>query len=886
MGRVALGPVRSPWPLVGRQPELRALAEAMDDPNTGGVILFGAAGVGKTRLAHHALEMAGTRGLVTASVKASRSASQIPFGALAPLFAELRLPAELSAGVLRAAADAVHEHRGDGRLVLAVDDAQELDDASGALLDHLLRTGDIFVVLTARLGAREVAAVHDLWKDERITRVEVAPLPDSEVRTLVSVALGGPVEGASLQALVGTCAGNVLFLRELIKGALESGVLEEHQGVWRLTGPIARSPRLHDLIEQRLSGVSEGEREVLELVALGEPLEVSFLSALVATESVESLERRGVLESEPGDHGPEVRFNHPLFGEVVREHLSPIRRARLSRTLADAAETTGVAGTRRMLRAAVWRLDGGGEIQPESTIAAAREAFVSEDYNLSGRLARSVWDATGSFQASLLLADSYDLTGRHSAMEEVVVAAYADAGDDRQRTELVTRRAASLFRSQARSHLADQVLEEAMGAITDPECRRKIVSQRAEHVLLTGDVAQAIGLLGTVLVDGGESVLAPASRNLGVALALAGRTADGIRHTTDALSACLDLEDEGQLTAAAAFVVAQALSLCESGALADAGAMATAAYEASVERRNLDGQAWFASILGLVRCAEGRLAAAGDLFREAASCFERLGHPGQRWGLGGKALAAGQMGDAAASAAALAELDGLAPTAMRMMDVNVMRGRAWALVAAGNLTDAREELRRAVALAESWGQFATAAAALHDLLRLGEGPLVARRLEGLADLVDGELMTSRTTLARAVAESDVDLAAEAADRFESVGALLFAAESATLERRLASEAGLSRRSAAAAARATSLAARCESPRTPALDARPEPAPLSLREREVAALAAKGQSSRQIAEQLFVSPRTVDNHLQRVYTKLGVSSRQALHQRLSERSGSS
>ncbi len=93
--------VSSTWPLVGRDAELAVLASALEDPDAGGVVLFGAAGVGMTRLARCAVEMAEERGLVTASVRANRSASLIPFGALAPLFAELGLPVEVNAGLLR-----------------------------------------------------------------------------------------------------------------------------------------------------------------------------------------------------------------------------------------------------------------------------------------------------------------------------------------------------------------------------------------------------------------------------------------------------------------------------------------------------------------------------------------------------------------------------------------------------------------------------------------------------------------------------------------------------------------------------------------------------------------------------------------------------------------
>jgi DNA-binding CsgD family transcriptional regulator len=68
-------------------------------------------------------------------------------------------------------------------------------------------------------------------------------------------------------------------------------------------------------------------------------------------------------------------------------------------------------------------------------------------------------------------------------------------------------------------------------------------------------------------------------------------------------------------------------------------------------------------------------------------------------------------------------------------------------------------------------------------------------------------------------------------------------------------------------------ARCDLLRTPALrTVRPS---LTNRERQVAELAADGAKSREIADRLYLSPRTVENHLQRVYAKLGVNGRQAL-----------
>jgi DNA-binding NarL/FixJ family response regulator len=56
--------------------------------------------------------------------------------------------------------------------------------------------------------------------------------------------------------------------------------------------------------------------------------------------------------------------------------------------------------------------------------------------------------------------------------------------------------------------------------------------------------------------------------------------------------------------------------------------------------------------------------------------------------------------------------------------------------------------------------------------------------------------------------------------------------------------------------------------------------LTRREREITSLAATGLSNKEIAETLVVSARTVENHLQRAYEKLGISSRAQLADALS------
>jgi DNA-binding CsgD family transcriptional regulator len=857
---------------------MRALTAAIDDPACGGVVLVGGAGFGKTRLAEAAADLAAERRMACASVRATKSGAGIPLAALAPFFTELGVPPDPDADLLRLTTEAIDRRRGDDRLVLVIDDAQELDDASAVLLGQLVGHGGTFIVFTVRWGERESEAIGGMWKDQQIVRIEVGPLPERDLRTLASVAIGGPVEGASLQTLVEGCAGNVLFLRELIQGATESGALGSELGLWRLRGSLAHSPRLRDLVEQRLRGLDRQEREALELVALADPVPLAMLERLVPLEAIELLEERGLLDAPVGDAGPELRLNHPVYGEVVRAHLPSIRRTRLCRALADAVEDEGQVGAIDALRVAVWRLDGGGGGHLETTLAAARTARRTEDYELAIRLGRSAWEQWHSLDAALVLGDALDFAGRSREALDVLEEASCMATTDAERTSLTIRRASALFISFADAEQSERLVDEAMAVVTEPGCRRQLQALLGNNLLMSGDVAKAIALEEALLQGPEDAAFAQASLDVGTGLALSGRTREAVTHTGAALAVRTNLEDEAQLSAVGVYLVGQALALLHAGDLAGAAAISEAGYQVALSKANVHGRAWFSSILGLVYLAQGRARSSVNMFREVATLFRSLDHPGRRWGLGGVALASAQLGEPGLGTAALEELDGLAPTAVHLQDTGIDRGRAWITLVRGDVAAARSVLREAVAQAEAWGQFAAASEALHDLVRMGDDS-AADDLERLVPLVDGDFMPGRLAHARALRAGDPDLAAEAADRFERIGAHCLAAEAATLERRLAAAAGLRRRAAAAGARAERHLAGCEGSRVPWLSRSDAVDQLSERERQVAELAAQELTSKDIAERLFVSARTVDNHLQRVYTKLGVAGRGELADRL-------
>src|SRR5690348_4061920 len=112
-----------PWPLTGRDEELRRVAAAIR-PGAAGVVVAGPAGVGKTRLAREALAVAGGRGATIVWALGSTAARPLPLGAFAGMS---DVPAGDPAEAIGRMLEQLARH---DRLVLAVDDAHLLDEHS------------------------------------------------------------------------------------------------------------------------------------------------------------------------------------------------------------------------------------------------------------------------------------------------------------------------------------------------------------------------------------------------------------------------------------------------------------------------------------------------------------------------------------------------------------------------------------------------------------------------------------------------------------------------------------------------------------------------------------------------------------------------------------
>jgi len=276
---------------------------------------------------------------------------------------------------------------------------------------------------------------------------------------------------------------------------------------------------------------------------------------------------------------------------------------------------------------------------------------------------------------------------------------------------------------------------------------------------------------------------------------------------------------------------------------------------------------------------QGRIATARRYYAEAAGLAQANHFAGpRRLALSGLVLAHAMLGDTGAAQGALRERDSVPP--FGFLEPEQALADAWTAVSAGQAGVAAECFLAAAGQARSSGHQTAESWILHDLMRTTRKD-VCDRIRQLASASDSALVSARARHAAAARARDARELARASEDFEAMGAMLLAAEAASGAAEALSRSGDQRGARAALGRSASLAATCEGAATPGLFRAHAAARLTGREREIAALAGAGTASKDIAELLRVSVRTVDNHLQHVYAELGVTNRAELGRALED-----
>ncbi|MEY9928116.1 DNA-binding CsgD family transcriptional regulator [Catenulispora sp. GP43] len=868
-----------PWPLVGRDLELACFDAVWAARGRQGVVIHGPAGIGKSRLAEEFLPRAVRAGFEAGRATASAPAAAVPLGAIAHLIppgVDLADPVRGFAAVARELAGA----RGERRWVLLVDDLQWLDAASAVLLRQLMDAGVVRLIGTVRSGEPVGEAVGALCGRDAVHRIDLEPFDVRATEQALQAALGGPVVRRTVEDLQEASGGNILFLRELVLGALAAGSLVHDGEIWEQTGPFAAGTRrLTEMIDARLSAAPVRARPALELLALCEPVPVADVLAATDLDTLTALEESGLVRVVISHRRTTVALAHPLYGEALRAGISLLRRTRL---LLDQIERTRAAGGRRAddtRRMAAWQLAATGTADPALLVEAAALSRYAHDYAQTKTLLESLREEDQTTATRLALGEALFELGAPVGAEAVLAAADAGARDDQEKLAVAVVRSWNLFWGAGRTKDALAQIADADATMTGPESRRMLRYHQASIRLSDGDPS-ALALLDDMpempdmpdeAGDHGDPtgwLTAAMMKSMG--LTMLGRTADASAWAEHSYRTHLDIAGRALYPHPSAQLISLSVALRDAGRFTEARAAGELAHSKLGTSATQLTRTWVAFSRGQIELACGHPATARRWFAETV---RRARSQGQirplNPGLNGLAVAAALRGDLAAAERA-ADRARQYPAFGICGEFGAL-AQAWLRVGRGDLPGARRELIEGAQRSRAVGNVPMAAWLLTDLARLGGAQTALEWLTELAATAQGQLVPAVTELARALAADDPERLLASSRELAAMGADLYAAEAASAAAGAFRRVGSPRRAPVAARLAADLAVLCEGARTP-LTAAEAAAPLTARQRDIAVLAAAGVASKDIAAQLHLSVRTVENHLQNAYARLGVTTR--------------
>jgi DNA-binding SARP family transcriptional activator/DNA-binding CsgD family transcriptional regulator len=364
--------VKASSAFVEREREVALLGSLLADATAGegrAVLVEGPPGIGKTRLLAEARRHALAGGARVLNARAGELEREFPYGVVRQLFeAAIGDPAALtgaaaSARVVFAAPGegppggdasfaALHglfwvalNLASDAALVIEVDDLHWCDPPSLRFLAYLVRRLEgqpILFEATVRTGeaATAPALLAEIANDPGTVHVRPGPLSEEAVGELVALRLGAEPDGAFREACHRTTGGNPLLVRQLLSALEADGVRPDaaHADVVRAIGSRAVSSS----VLLRLARLPAEAAAVARAIAvLGEGAELPLVATLAnldegrVAEAMAALARIEILRREPPPG-----FVHPLVRDAIYHELPPGERevlhARAARTLRDA----------------------------------------------------------------------------------------------------------------------------------------------------------------------------------------------------------------------------------------------------------------------------------------------------------------------------------------------------------------------------------------------------------------------------------------------------------------------------------------------------------------------------------------------------------------------
>jgi DNA-binding NarL/FixJ family response regulator len=906
-----------PATIVNRPAEAEAvaafLAAAVSAPS--GLLLEGEPGIGKTTLLLTATDEARRQGFCVLSARSAATESVLAYAGLSDLLAEVDVNvSESLSDVQRLAIDRVllraednnraSDQRevaasfltvverlvGQGPVLIAIDDLQWLDSSSQKIIAFAARrfTGGIGLIAALRtgLGESETAAWLQMPRPEAMTRITLSPFKLAGLHSVVSARLGMSLRRPTMVRIYEASAGNPLYALELARAIDEN----PHRADLPLSGTLsdlvgARLGTLEAAVRALLLAASCVARPTVELIA-----DAVGVDAEHVFEHLQQAEERGIIAID----GHRLRFEHPLLARGVYNGATTAQRRAMHRRLAelvdqpelrarhlamaaahgdsktlesldDAAETARIRGAPA---AAAELLDLAAELggdTPERRILAARNHFnagdaararellescvtagglvVAEALALLGVmeiLEGSLLDAVEALQRALGQADEHPAlrvqvllplalaqynVGRHDEAIDSADAAVETAG---QLAEPHLQAQALSMRVLLRHWLGgdvDRVALELAVELEDPEADTSIFSRPTMHNAMlssfTGDLEEAHNAMRSLTrrsnESGRESDLVFVAFHRVLVELWRGNLSEAALVAEDAVERATLLE--GELPRGVAYTMNAAVA-AYTGRAEDARRDIDHAVRALAHSGSILLAGWPVALLGFLELSLGDSRATADVLQPLVSGFDPAAT---------EIFVAAFVPDAVEALVALDRAADAEPLVTALERNGRRLDRAWMLATGARC---RAMMMAANGSVDDALRTAQTAMAHHERLPM---PFERARTQ----LVLGQIQRRMRQKDSATNTLTTALAA-----FESMGTPLWAAR-----------------------------ARSELSRTDVAHAGTNA--LTPSEQRVAELAVEGMTNRDIAAALFISPKTVEANLARVFRKLDIRSRAQL-----------
>ncbi len=904
--------------VVGRSAEFRAIDAFINSATTSpaALVIEGEAGIGKTTLWLAAIEEARRRGYRILSAAVGQAESVLAYAAVADLFDDIDQseieelpevqrfaldrvllrsngegPATDQRVVAAALVTLVESSARGAPVLVAIDDAQWLDSCSQAVVAFAARRfkGQVGVLFTERSEQDfgDSTALLQLTRPDAVERIRIGPLSLGALHTLISRRLGRNLSRPTLVRIAEASGGNPFYALELA----------------RAVGPRSNSAAtllpdsLAELMRTRLRRLQRDAQDVLLATACVADPTVELLAEATnrsvdeVLDLLDEAETNGIVAID----GHRVRFTHPLLARSVYTDASSARRRAMHRRLAEAlavpelkARHMALAASRadpdtlRALDAAAdaarargapaaaaelveLAMNLGGDT-PSRRVRAAEHHFKAGDAERANALLEQI---IGDLRPGLLRSIALNLSAGMRIFDDRFVEAarlLERALDDAKGNQAVLIHTLMVLAfCQGMTGDFDESLENALKAVTladelgVPALSSQALAMWTNVQFLYGQGIDEDSLARALELEDSDvdvPVTFRASSVKGLLLAWTGKLDQARNKMSEVRQYCIERGAENDMMAVAGYGT---LIEMWRGNYAEATLLAEETMERALQ---VGGSCAIAlTVRAAVSAYTGREAEARTDAHRAIEVAEQCGsHRLAEWPmmtLGFLDVSHGNYAEALAVMQPLVDGHDSIPGS-EIMDAAFIPDAVEAMVGLGRLADAEPLIKKLETngrmLDRAW--MLAVSARCRAMLTAAEGDVeaaeaVARqaltehsRLQMPFERARTQLLIAQLLRRQRKREAAVATMNEALDAFNALGTPLWV-----------------ERTRAELARITAAPDRDQ--------------PLTPTERRVAELAVSGMTNRDVAAALFVSPKTVEAHLARIYRKLDIRTRAEL-----------